>query len=1218
MNTHMPLFRIALAAGSFLGALSAYAAPLNITVTTEQEGATPAVLAYNLGHFMQGSNAADWWRYTGPNGARAFITPSAADAASGNAGNVTDLESFNARRELVRANVSNPARPINTDYINLPYFEDRYKNSQMTDNRFVVVPTFTELRRQGVDILINSSASITRFVITGNDDWAGKWMLWQYYYTHAFYFARDFDVHRHGMFNEPNLASGVTVEEWQMRLELASDAIQCGIADVNARYGKNLVPEIVAPNVSGIDAGLMNTWGIPSAQNIHRRYDGTIDPEWRNFHVYNYQRYARNANEYVTSVTTSRNTFNAILAGETPVEFVPTEFNTWTARLWDQVPETADHSLHFSSLGCVLIGLTNVRTPQMYLFKFAMSSYDGVNYPIQKNGTHYVNNDTASGSLNSYGGAAQTAEVYRLFIKASKAARPYFKCTGDSYTITSESTQRYMLVTRDEANGFVHIFAASRNSANVDVNFDLSVFNIPEGNLYTVEEVSDRSRGGVVARGTTAANGIITATLPGSAVTLITIPTKPQASMGDGGSRILEINAAAAAQLADGALKSVPNGAGDSIIVRSDGLTADGRQVTLIKIPMPAIAPGDIQVALLDIFAATTNSGTWAHTHVYGLEDDNWDEGTVTWASLTSGLKQNVAVGNKINNNVIANQGSLTKILGQLIVTSTTPSEKMVNVTDFVRAQTDGFASFLIVQDFRWDITLGVTSPSPGDPNVSGDEEPLIPGDTQNCGISIVSREGGSGVLKGPRLLVAATMPPSGPTLTAQPMSTQVNEGTPVTLSVGLENTAGASYEWYKDGQKITGASSATLTLPGALADAGVYYVIVTNGSGNATSQDAIVVIKPATTPVSPFTQPVGIAVDAANNIYVSDYSQHIIRSVAPTNYVSTFVGSFGTAGARNAVGTVAQFRNPTGLTVCGGKLYVADTGNAVIRSVSGDATVLSYAGGVGVHAHADGLGAAARFNHPEGVASDAEGNIYVADTENHTIRKIAVSGAITTIAGTPGIYGARDDLGTQALFSLPAGIAVMGTGENLVVYVADTGNHTIRKISANGQVTTFAGAPATPGSSDGPSLSARFREPRGMVVDGDGTIYLADTGNSLIRAISGGTVTTIAGLSGSDAVPGLAAYKDGKGESAWFSNPESLALGADGKLYIADTGNGVIRVIDLDDNVTTLPASTKPQPPPIDDFYNHGNGSSGGGGAPSFWMLAAIAALILSRRFRR
>jgi sugar lactone lactonase YvrE len=957
---------------------------------------------------------------------------------------------------------------------------------------------------------------------------------------------------------------------------------------------------------------VLNDWGVSAVQNRHRRFDGTIDPNWRNIHFFNYHGYSTNSNGLGDDLRNVLTTINAHVGSETPYDAGLTEFNSSTSGNFQDTNLTADDYQHFASVGGSLITLTQAGVKQLYLFKFAQTEVTGDNYPVGKNGTHYVNNDTTADSKNTYGGASQTAEVYRLFLKAAKSARPWLKLSGDNFNLTS-GNQRYLIVTRDEANGLVHIFAASRDAANVEVNFDLSVFNIPEGNLYTVEEVSNRSNGGVVARGIFGAGGAFNYTFPGRAVTLITFSTRPHAIMTPGNSRLLEVNAAADAQLNDGALKSTPAGGGNALVARSDGLTADGRRVTLLKFPVPAIPDEDYQTVLLDVFAATTPSGTWAQAHVYGLEDDNWDENAVTWAALTSGLKQDVPAGNKIANNVIANQGSKTTILGQLVVTSSTPEEKMVNVTDFVRRQKDGLVSFLIVQDHRKDWTLdAVTNPSSSTPNNT-------PGDTQPCGISITSREGASGAILGSRLLIAATTAaPTTPMLTSQPVGTQVNEGGSVTLTVGLENDTGVTYKWYKDGQPIEPAiTSPTLTLPGAVSDSGVYHVVVTNASGSVTSNEAIVVIKPATTPLSPFVQPGGIAIDAAGILYVSDYSQHIIRSVTPTNFASTLAGTVGVAGSQNAVGSTAQFRNPTGLTVRDGKLYVADSGNSLIRSISADATVLSVGGNAGLHEHADGLGAAARFNMPEGLASDSEGNVYVADTENHTIRKISVSGSITTFAGMPGFYGARNDLAPQAQFCMPTSVAVRGTGANLEIYVADTGNHAIRKISADGYVSTYAGAPTQPGSSDGDVLSARFREPRGLALDADGTLYLVDTGNSLVRAIAGGTVTTIAGLPGSDTVPGLAAYKDGKGEQAWFSNPESLALGADGKLYVADTGNGAIRVIDLDDNVTTLPASTRPQPPPIDEMYEHDD-SGGGGGAPSFWMLGALAALALYRKSRR
>ncbi|MDR1009589.1 MAG: hypothetical protein LBM04_00380, partial [Opitutaceae bacterium] len=670
------LIRFHLASAGLLAALTGHAAPLNITVTSTPEGVTPAVLGYNLGHFMVGSNTADWWRYSNVKAARVFRQPNTVEVTHGGDDGVTDLASFMARRSALRANTSDPAQPLDNSYIDWPFFINRHNTAIVSgSNRFIAAPTFAELRRQGVELLLQISASLTIFKIGNDDDWAGQWLLWRFYYTQAFIFGRDYDVRRYSMFNEPNHANagGITYEQWHQRLKLASDAIQCALADVNSRHGKNLVPEIFATNTAYANTASLDNWGKPTVEKRHERFDGVTDPAWRNFHFYNYQSYNTNPAVLENYFRQVRDAITPLTGDEPPYGIGLTEINTSTAANFDASDLTPDDPLHYAALGGDLVALTRAGAAQLYLFKFGQTARtdDGSRYPVQKNGTHYVNNDTTSGSANPYGGAAQTAEVYRLFNKAARGARPRLACTGD----TPLPASLYLLVTRDDAAGFVHIFAANTATSELPLNLDISALGLPANNLFTIEEVSDRSRGGVVARARLNANTIGEMTLRPQSVTLISIPARAQALL-PGGTPTLTVNAVADAQLSDGVARETPAGDGASLTVRSDGLTADGRHVALIKFPVPAIAPDDLQSVLLDLFAATTttdgsaSASAFAQAHVYGLDDDNWDEHTVTWSALTSALRQNVPAGNKIANNVVANQGSTTSILGQLVAIS--------------------------------------------------------------------------------------------------------------------------------------------------------------------------------------------------------------------------------------------------------------------------------------------------------------------------------------------------------------------------------------------------------------------------------------------------------------------------------------------------------------------------------------------------------------------
>ena len=255
------------------------------------------------------------------------------------------------------------------------------------------------------------------------------------------------------------------------------------------------------------------------------------------------------------------------------------------------------------------------------------------------------------------------------------------------------------------------------------------------------------------------------------------------------------------------------------------------------------------------------------------------------------------------------------------------------------------------------------------------------------------------------------------------------------------------------------------------------------------------------------------------------------------------------------------------------GNVHVADGGSGgsfffqggvtgTIRKVTPGALVTTIAG-LASPGSRDGIGSAASFNVPSGVALDSVGNVYVADQNNGTIRKITPTGSVSTLAGLAGNFGSDDGEGDAARFYSPSGVAVDGSGN---VYVADQNNHTIRKITPTGFVSTLAGLAGNPGNDDGEGDAARFNSPFGVAVDGSGNVYVADTYNSTIRKINpAGSVSTLAGLAGN---PGS---DDGDPSTARFNFPSGVAADNAGTIYVADPGNAAIRKISSTGIVTTL-----------------------------------------------
>ncbi len=272
---------------------------------------------------------------------------------------------------------------------------------------------------------------------------------------------------------------------------------------------------------------------------------------------------------------------------------------------------------------------------------------------------------------------------------------------------------------------------------------------------------------------------------------------------------------------------------------------------------------------------------------------------------------------------------------------------------------------------------------------------------------------------------------------------------------------------------------------------------------------------------------------------------------------VSTLAGQPLTSGNRDATGGAARFYYPSGIAADrSGNLYLADTDNHTIRKiVASTGAVTTLAGLAGDSGSSDGSGSDARFNSPSGVAVDGAGNVYVADTLNHTLRTVTPLGVVSTLAGSPGAAGNTDGTGSTALFQGPQGLAI-DSASNL--YVADTNNHTIRKVvPSTGAVTTVAGLAGNAGSADGPGSSARFNYPAGLAIDSAANLHVADSENHTIREISPtGLVRTLAGLAGASG------GADGAGSDARFDSPAALAVDSSGNVYVADTDNFTIREV--------------------------------------------------------
>jgi uncharacterized protein (TIGR03437 family) len=322
---------------------------------------------------------------------------------------------------------------------------------------------------------------------------------------------------------------------------------------------------------------------------------------------------------------------------------------------------------------------------------------------------------------------------------------------------------------------------------------------------------------------------------------------------------------------------------------------------------------------------------------------------------------------------------------------------------------------------------------------------------------------------------------------------------------------------------------------------------------------------------------PQGLALDKSGNLYIADSGNNRVRMVTPGGLISTFAGN-GTVspgGTPNAYGdggaaTDAQLHLPMGVAVdSSGKVYIADTSDNTIRIVTTDGLINRFAGDSFAGFFADGQAATtAEVHSPSDVAVDSSGNVYIADTGNARVRKVTTDGLINTIAGSNTIGSSGDNAAaTSAALTAPMSIALDSSGN---LYIVDNGVSRVRKVDGKGNITTIAGNGTAGFAGDGGDpTKAALNFPSGIAVDGSGNLYVADLLNLRLRKIAGGNITTVAGN-------GLLSYSGdgGPAAAAQLNGPQGLAVDKSGNVFIADTGNNAVRQVAKNGTITTFVGS--------------------------------------------
>ncbi len=516
---------------------------------------------------------------------------------------------------------------------------------------------------------------------------------------------------------------------------------------------------------------------------------------------------------------------------------------------------------------------------------------------------------------------------------------------------------------------------------------------------------------------------------------------------------------------------------------------------------------------------------------------------------------------------IVLTGSSLPLITGQPSSSSVIPG---ANVTFSVNASS---ATTLSYQWRKGGVDIGTATGT--DYTING----VIAGDAGNYTVLVTNA---TGSVESDIAVLTVGSVPTPPVITVQPASQNTVVGFTTNLAVTATGT-GLTYQWYRDGAPVAGATLTSLSVSNPTATA-VYTVVVSGSNGGSvTSNPATLTLEPGyaistlagtaspganegTGTAARFAFPAGIVSDASGNLFVADQNNHSIRKITPAGVVSTFAGLSGSAGSTNATGTAARFNSPRALAIdSAGNLYVAEGNAHTIRKITPAGVVTLLAGTVNTIGNSDGVGTAARFFTPRGLAVDGSGNVFVADSSNHAIRRIAPDGMVTTFAGLAGSgnFGSTDAIGTVARFNAPIGLAFDLSG-NLIV--ADSNNHTIRSVTPAGVVTTLAGLAGNSNSTDGTGAAARFATPNGVVADASGNLFVTENGTSRVRQIAPGVVVT--GFAGAAFQSGVA---DGTGTAARFFSPQGIARAPGGNLYVTDGTNNLVRQITTGAVVTTF-----------------------------------------------
>ena len=671
-----------------------------VTVHSNAVGETPSVIGLNSGNWIPGANTTSYWRWTGVNGARIFTSaPSIEqnDDIPGQGDGVNSEASFIARRLLVRANPTDPT------LINFAEFENGYQDS--TTNFIDYDLAYGELSSNGISPLaiINRTEGQFPFAASGTAaGWADRWEHWQHYYAQAYYLGSNYDVQRYSMYNEPDQSSqDVTQADYLNRLQLASDAIQSALQDVNRDFGKNLVPNVIAPvTAGGANEYFRRTdnsdtrddnqgWGELVINNLNTDFLGRPDPNFQLVHTYGYQQYNNDGRrfaedlEFIQDETVNDIVTNA-LNGE--VNFGLTEFNVHSNGVFADRSDDLNTPSRYARLGGMFTGLVNQQADELYIFKFDSNAEDDF---LQKNG---IFTNSRFDAPYNVGGASSAAGVLKLLTKGFVGSQSLLREPSHSVNDLDVASSH------NQDEGRYYILSANERTSDRDLTFDLSALNVQTGSIVQIEEVSEGNIAEVTQRIPMPANGRISVEQTRESVLLISVSETAHSLLTLTPTDDATVRAGNGNQTA---------GSSNNVFVRNIVNTtnaSNGRAVGLLQFDISAIGNDLVDRAVIEVNGEIDEGNAdFVTTHVFGVRGDDWDEDTVTWNDVNNLLNTSQqATRALIADNFVTGFSDTAEFLGHLTFGQDTETVAL-DITDYLNSNLDTELRLMVVREVRFD-----------------------------------------------------------------------------------------------------------------------------------------------------------------------------------------------------------------------------------------------------------------------------------------------------------------------------------------------------------------------------------------------------------------------------------------------------------------------------------------------------------------------------------